>query len=194
MNKKKADELPIVAFESVEVWAEWLTENYSTSRGVWLKLWKRASGQESVTYAEALDIALCYGWIDGQKRPYDENSWLQRFTRRRLKSNWSKKNTEHAARLIKTGKMKSAGLAEIIAAKEDGRWDLAYDSPSNATIPEDFLKELKKHRKALGFFKTLNKANLYSIAYRLQTAKKPETRMKRMNVILEMMKKGKKFH
>ena len=194
MSKKKAGELPIIAFESIEAWARWLTENHATSKGVWLKLRKKASVQESVTYAEALDTALCYGWIDGQKKPYDESFWLQRFTRRRLNSKWSKKNTEHAARLIKTRKMKSAGLAEVKAAKNDGRWELAYDSQSNATIPEDFLRELKKDNKALEFFKTLNKTNLYSIAYRLQTAKKPETRVKRMNVILEMMKSGKKFH
>jgi uncharacterized protein YdeI (YjbR/CyaY-like superfamily) len=141
-----------------------------------------------------LDQALCYGWIDGQKKAYDEYSWLQKFTPRRAQSGWSKINTEHAERLIKNGQMQQAGLEAVEAAKADGRWQTAYDSPRNASVPEDFLKALAKNKKAKAFFETLNKANIYSIVYRLQTAKKPETREKRMQLILAMMDRGEKFH
>lgn len=187
-------ELPIVSFDSLKQWEGWLAKNHAKSVGVWLCLQKKSSGKKSPTYAEALDAALCCGWIDGQKKPHGENSWLQKFTRRRPRSGWSKKNTEHAERLIAAGKMKPAGLAEVATAKKDGRWEAAYDSPANATIPEDFLKALSQNKKAQAFFNTLNKANLYSIAYRLQTAKKPETRERRMKLILEMMATGMKFH
>jgi uncharacterized protein YdeI (YjbR/CyaY-like superfamily) len=165
----------------------------TTFKYVWLCIQKKGSAEKSPSYDEALDIALCYGWIDGQKNSHNENSWLQRFTPRRPRSGWSKKNTEHAERLMRARKMKPAGLAEIEAAKKDGRWKSAYDSPSNAIIPQDFLKALKQNKKAEIFFKSLNKTNLYSIAYRLQTAKKAETREKRIKTILEMMAKGKKF-
>jgi uncharacterized protein YdeI (YjbR/CyaY-like superfamily) len=196
MSKKieKTTELPIVSFDSVEKWEAWLSRNHNRSLGVWLCLQKKGAGVKSVTYAEALEVALCYGWIDGQKQPNDKDSWLQNFTRRRARSSWSKKNTEHAERLIRAGKMKPPGIAEVDAAKKDGRWKAAYDSQSKSTIPEDFLKELSRDKKALAFFNSLNNANLYSIAYRLQTAKKPETREKRMKKILEMMSKGKRFH
>lgn len=175
------------------MWAAWLKENHEHSAGVWLQIQKKNSSEKSPTYAEALDVALCYGWIDGQKNKHDESSWLQMFTPRRPRSSWSKKNTEHAERLIQNGKMKSAGLIQIEAAKRDGRWKAAYDSPSNATIPEDFLKALKQNKNAEASFKLLNKTNLYSIAYRLQTAKMPKTREKRMKTILEMLAKGEKF-
>lgn len=193
-TKKKTCEIDILSPESVKKWETWLNANYAGSNGVWLCIQKKGSAEKSPTYNEALDVALCYGWIDGQKNRNDENSWLQKFTPRRPRSGWSKKNTEHAERLIKSGKMKSPGLAEIEKAKKDGRWKAAYDSPSNAIIPEDFLKALKRNKKAEAFFKSLNKTNLYSIAYRLQTAKTPETREKRMKTILEMMSKGEKFH
>ena len=188
------DDLPIIAFESQSRWAKWLAENHAQPTGIWLRIFKKASGAASITYAEALDEALCYGWIDGQANKYDERSWLQKFTPRRKKSVWSKVNTQHVERLIKAGKMKAAGLKEIEAAKQDGRWQQAYDSPKNMTVPEDFLKELEKDSKAKTFFETLNKTNLYSIAFRLQTAKKPETREKRMKAILEMLARGEKFH
>ncbi|MEK2644965.1 YdeI/OmpD-associated family protein [Bdellovibrio sp. BCCA] len=192
--KKKSNQKDVLSFASAKQWQSWLRLNHTRSSGVWLQLQKKSSTEKSPTYAEALDVALCYGWIDGQKKAYDENSWLQRFTPRRPRSIWSKKNTEHAERLMRAGKMKKAGLAEIEAAKKDGRWKAAYDSPSKATIPEDFLKALKKNKKAEAFFNSLNKTNLFSIAYRLQTAKTPETRQKRMKLILEMMAKGEKFH
>ena len=164
------------------------------SDGILLRIYKKDSGVTSVTYAEALDQALCFGWIDGQKKPRDNESWLQKFTPRRAKGVWSKRNTEHAERLIKSGAMAPAGLKEVTAAKEDGRWKAAYDSPGSATPPDDFLTALNKNKKAKAFFETLNKSNIYAIVYRLQTAKKPETRTKRMKMILAMMARGEKFH
>ena len=161
---------------------------------MWLRIYKKGSGTASVTYAEALDVALCYGWIDSHKRPKDTRSWLQRFGPRRARSVWSRLNTQHAERLIKAGRMKPAGLREVEAARKDDRWQRAYDSPGATVIPADFLKELSKNKKAKSFFEGLNKANTYAIAYRLQTAKKPETRERRMRSILAMMAKGEKFH
>jgi uncharacterized protein YdeI (YjbR/CyaY-like superfamily) len=161
---------------------------------VWLRIYKKASGTASVTYAEALDVALCYGWIDSHKRPKDAVSWLQRFGPRTARSGWSRINTRHAERLIQAGKMKPAGLREVEAAKADGRWQRAYDSPAATAVPADFLQELSRSKKAKAFFEGLNKANVYAIAYRLQTAKKPQTREKRMKSILAMMARGEKFH
>jgi uncharacterized protein YdeI (YjbR/CyaY-like superfamily) len=192
--KRKSTSIKIVSFGTAKQWEAWLKANHAGSSGVWLQIQKKDSAKKSLTYAEALDVALCYGWIDGQKNRHDESSWLQKFTPRRPRSVWSKKNIENAERLILGGKMKPAGLVEIEAAKEDGRWKAAYDSPRTATIPEDFLKALRKNKKAEVFFKTLNKTNLFSIAYRLQTAKTSATREKRIAVILEMLAKGEKFH
>jgi uncharacterized protein YdeI (YjbR/CyaY-like superfamily) len=171
-----------------------LEKNHTESDGIWLRIFKKDSHEESLTYAEALDQALCYGWIDGQKRPFDQLSWLQKFTPRRPKSGWSKINTQHVERLIKAGIMTPAGMEAVEAAKADGRWETAYTSSRSATSPEDFLKELSKNKKAEAFFKTLNKANVYSIIYRLETAKKLETREKRMQTILAMLEQGKAFH
>ena len=184
----------IVAFRSEKEWERWLSKNHSKKNGIWIKYFKKDSDTKSVTYAEAIDAALCFGWIDSQAKKYDDRSWLQKFTPRRSKSIWSKRNREHVDRLIKDGKMKAAGLKEIEAAKNDGRWEQAYDSPKTMEIPEDLLKELSKNKKAKTFFETLNKTNVYSITWRLQTAKKPETRAARMKTILEMLKKGSKFH
>ncbi|HEU5124227.1 MAG TPA: YdeI/OmpD-associated family protein [Verrucomicrobiae bacterium] len=183
-----------LAFKSSAEFRSWLEENHADSDGVWLRIYKKDSGEKSITYAEALDQALCFGWIDGQKKAFDEISWIQKFTPRRAKSGWSKLNTEHAERLIKAGQMTRAGLEAVEAAKLDGRWKAAYDSPRNAAPPEDFLQALGKDNKAKAFFETLNRANIYAIVYRLQTAKKPETREKRMKMILEMLARGEKFH
>jgi uncharacterized protein YdeI (YjbR/CyaY-like superfamily) len=172
----------------------WLEKNHTESDGIWLRIFKKDSHEKSLTYAEALDHALCYGWIDGQKKPFDKLSWLQKFTPRRPKSGWSKINTQHVERLIKAGIMTPAGMEAAEAAKSDGRWETAYTSSRSAIPPEDFLKELSKNRKAEAFFKTLNKANVYSIVYRLETAKKPETREKRMKTILAILEQGKAFH
>jgi uncharacterized protein YdeI (YjbR/CyaY-like superfamily) len=184
----------ILRFKSPEDFRRWLDQNHAASDGIWLHFFKKNSGEESLTYAEALDQALCYGWIDSQVKPFDELSWLQKYTPRRSKSGWSKNNTLHIERLTKAGAMTPAGLKAVEAAKADGRWKTAYASPRNASPPEDFLKELGKNKKAKAFFETLNKANVYSIVYRLQTAKKPETREKRMKQILAMMDQGKTFH
>ncbi len=185
---------PIKPFSTVKKWHDWLVKNHTSPEGIWVQIFKKGSGKKTVTYAESLDEALCFGWIDGQKKSYDEESFIQKFTPRRAKSMWSKRNREHIARLIKEGRMKAAGLKEVEAAKKDGRWEQAYDAPSTMEVPADFLKELKKSKKGYEFFKTLNKTNLYSIAWRLQTAKKPETREIRMKMLIEMMKDNKKFH
>ena len=185
--------MAILSFPSSLGFRRWL-QNHRQSDGIWLRIYKKDSGVATVTYAEALDQALCFGWIDGQKKPYDKQSWLQKFTPRRPKSGWSKNNNQHAERLIQSRAMTSAGLKEVNAAKADGRWKAAYDSFSNARVPDDFLKALAKNKKAQAFFRTLNKTNLYSIAYRLQTAKKPETREKRMGAIVAQLARGEKFH
>src|ERR1700676_5231205 len=166
--------LEILTFKSPSAFRNWLEKNHAATEGIWLRVFKKDSREQSITYGEALDQALCYGWIDGQKKAYDDHSWLQKFTPRRPKSGWSKMNTRHAERLIESEKMAPAGLKEVEAAKRDGRWKAAYE--------------------AKAFFETLNKTNLYSIAYRLQTAKKPETREKRMKAIIAMLARGEKFH
>ena len=171
-----------------------MAKEHTRAPGLLLRIYKKASGVPSVTYAEALDQALCFGWIDGQKQPYDANSWVQKLTPRRAKGSWSKINVGHVDRLIREGQMTPAGLKEVEAAKSDGRWAAAYDSPANATVPPEFVKELARNAKAKQFYATLNKANLYSIAYRLQTARRPETRIKRMKLIIEMLARGEKFH
>ena len=193
-NKAVKPDLPTLAFTTTEDFTSWLAKHHKVSSGIWIRLFKIKSGVPTITYAEALDIALCYGWIDGQKKAYDTESWLQKFTPRRHKSIWSKRNREHVERLDKSGMMEAAGIEEVEAAKADGRWEQAYESSTNMIVPTDFLNELAKNKKAEAFFKTLNKTNIYSIVWRLQTAKKPETRNKRMKAILEMLKKGEKFH
>jgi uncharacterized protein YdeI (YjbR/CyaY-like superfamily) len=187
-------ELPVISFASQDEWEAWLEKNHVSCCGIWLRIYKKDSGVKSISYPEALDGALCYGWIDGLKRPFDAKSWIQRFTPRRPKSLWSRINTSHVERLARLEKIKPAGVAAIEAAKKDGRWDAAYHSPGKAAIPKDFLAALSNNKKAKAFFAMLNKTNLYSIAWRLQTAKKPETRERRMKAILQMLAKEKKFH
>jgi uncharacterized protein YdeI (YjbR/CyaY-like superfamily) len=185
---------PIHTFSTVKAWRAWLTKNHKKPEGICLRFYKKASGKKSITHGEALDEALCFGWIDGRADKYDNESWVQKFTPRRPRSVWSKRNREHVARLIGEKRMTPAGLKEVEAAKQDGRWSAAYDSPKNMEVPADFIRELKKDEKGYEFFKTLNKANTYAIAWRLQTAKKPETREKRMKALLEMLAQGKKLH
>ena len=187
-------ELPTLPFESKKKWADWLAKQHDKSTGVWLKLSKKATGILSVTYVEALDVALCYGWIDGQKGSFDEKYFLQKFTPRRPKSIWSKINTEKAEKLIASGEMKPSGLKAIEAAKLDGRWDAAYESQKNISIPEDFQAALEKNKKAKAFLATLNSANRYAFLFRIQTAKKAETRAKRISQFVEMLERGEKFH
>lgn len=185
--------LPTIPFESSEEFEAWLQENHDSCPGLWLKIYKKDTKIKTVTYAQALDVALCFGWIDGQKKSLDEQSWIQKFCPRTPKSNWSKVNIGHVERLIKDGRMRPAGHNAIEKAKADGRWDNAYDPPSKMTIPDDFLKELSKNKKAEDFFKTLNKTNLFSIGFKLQTAKKVETREKRMKEIIEKLARGEKL-
>lgn len=189
-----SEEIPVISFSSADEWKEWLAANHDKPNGIWLRFFKKDAGVTAMGYAEALDEALCYGWIDGQVKKYDELSWLQKFTPRRPRSVWSKRNVEHVERLTKAGRMQPPGLRQVEAARADGRWQKAYDSSANMEMPDDFLKAIAKDRKAAAFFETLNRANKYAIAWRLQTAKKPETREKRMKAILEMLKKGEKFH
>jgi uncharacterized protein YdeI (YjbR/CyaY-like superfamily) len=187
-------ELPILPFASQSKWADWLAKQHDKSAGVWLKLSKKDSGIASVTYAEALDIALCYGWIDGQKGSFDEKYFLQKFTRRGSKSIWSKINTEKVERLTASGQMKAAGLKAVEAAKADGRWATAYEGQKNMSIPEDFQSALDKSKKARAFFATLNSVNRYAILFRIHTAKKEETRAKRIKQFIEMLEKNEKIH
>jgi uncharacterized protein YdeI (YjbR/CyaY-like superfamily) len=194
MPKKVKEEIRILAFPTQQRFEMWLDKNHVSLPVLWIRFFKKGSRKKSITYAEAVDTALCYGWIDSQLKTYDTESYIQKFTPRGPKSVWSKINTERAARLIKDKRMQPSGIAQITAAKKDGRWSRAYDSPKNMSVPADFLNELKKHKKALIFFKTLNRANIYAIAWRLHTAKTPKTRSKREKTILEMLDKGKSFH
>ena len=180
---------------SAREWERWLERNHGVAaEGVWLRLFKKGRSDATLDYAQAVEVALCFGWIDGQKRTHDESSWVQRFTPRRARSGWSKVNTERVERLIAEGRMRPAGLREVELAKEDGRWARAYDPPSAATVPEDFLVELRKHKKAAAFFATLDKRNVYAVVYRLQTAKTEATRAKRMQAMIEMFDRGEKLH
>lgn len=191
---KSTSEIQVIGFTSSKEWRKWLAKNHSLTSGLWIRIFKKDSGIKTITYAEALEDALCYGWIDGQKNKYDATSFLQKFTPRRPKSMWSKRNTEIVERLIKENKMQKQGLKQIELAKADGRWQQAYDSPKNMKIPEDFLLLLSKDKKAKLFFEGLNKSNHFAIAFRLHTAKKPETREKRLKEFLSMMSAGIKIH
>ena len=183
-------ELPILPFESKKKFADWLAKNHDKSAGLWLKIAKKATGISTVTYAEALDVALCYGWIDGQKGSFDEQYFLQKFTPRRPKSIWSKINVEKVEGLIASGEMKPAGLKADEAAKQDGRWDAAYASQKNIVVPTDFQSALEKNKKAKAFFETLTGSRRYSFLFRIETAKKAETREKRIRQFVEMLAKG----
>ena len=190
----KSKDLPILPFASKKKWADWLAKQHDKSAGVWLKLAKKDSGIASVTYDEALDVALCYGWIDGQKNGFDEQYWLQKFTPRGAKSIWSKINTMKAEKLIASGEMRHAGLKAIELAKQDGRWDAAYESQKNISIPDDFQSVLDKNKKAKAFFATLNSVNRYAILFRIHNAKKAETRVKRIQQFIEMLEKKEKIY
>lgn len=191
---KSPTTLPILQFEGQKDWASWLTENHESSLGVWLQLAKKGSDVQSISYDEAIEVALCFGWIDGQKQAHSEQFWLQKFTRRSDKSVWSKINRDKALALIKTGKMKPAGLQEVERAKSDGRWDAAYDSASKATIPTDFQFALDSNARAKNFFATLDSRNRYAILFRIQTAKKAETRAKKIAQFVQMLERHEKVH
>jgi uncharacterized protein YdeI (YjbR/CyaY-like superfamily) len=186
-------EQPIIAFANAAQFRQWLTRHHADHPGIWLKIAKKASGIPTVTYAEALDEALCFGWIDGQKKTFDETAFLQKFTKRGKRSVWSKINVGHVARLEKEGRMKPDGLAAVDAAKADGRWEGAYHSFSTAEMPEDFLAALAQEPDAKAFFKTLNKTQRYGFFFRITTAKKTETRSKRIADFVAMLKRGEKL-
>ena len=188
------DSLPILLFETQEDLHSWLSENCAQQTGVWIKIAKKASGKKSVSYSEALEEALCYGWIDATKKSYDELYFLQKFTPRRAKSIWSKVNVDKVTSLIAAGKMQPSGFAVAEAAKSDGRWERAYDSSSTITIPADFQKELDKYPKANEFFASLNNTETYSILWRLQTTKNPELRKNKIVKYVAMLNNGEKLH
>lgn len=179
------------SFPNSQALDEWMAENHANATELWVRIYKSASGKPSVTWADCVVEAIRYGWIDGQKKALDDSSYLQRLSPRKPGSNWSKKNREYAQKLIQEGRMTPAGLAHVEAAKNDGRWENAYAGSADMEMPEDFLKALNKLPKAKKFFATLNRQNVFSIYYRLHTAKKPETRAKRMAEILSMLEKEK---
>jgi uncharacterized protein YdeI (YjbR/CyaY-like superfamily) len=185
---------PVLTFKSPEKWRTWLAKNDKLFTGVWLSLRKKGSPQEGLTYPEALDIALCYGWIDGQKKGGDEHFFLQRFTPRAKRSIWSKINCGHIQRLIDAGQMQAAGLAEVERAKADGRWEAAYLPQSRSTMPDDLKAALDAHPKAKAFFAKLSSQNRYAILFRLQLARKPETRARKLEAFVKMLIEEKKFH
>ena len=191
---KNSAEAPIIAFETQHHWSTWLEEHHAEPAGVWLKIAKKESGIPTVTYAEALEIALCYGWIDGQKRAFDDRYFLQRFTPRRPKSIWSRVNRDKVMALIAEGRMQAAGLAEVERAQRDGRWDAAYQSQRTITVPDDFQIALDAKPQAKAFFGTLNSANRYAVLWRIQTAKKSETRAARIETLVAMLARGEKIH
>ncbi|MFL5783113.1 MAG: YdeI/OmpD-associated family protein [Bacteriovoracaceae bacterium] len=184
----------VLSFKSQSLFRKWLVKNHASHHGIWLRIFKKGADEKSIAYQEALEEALCFGWIDGQKDKYDDESWLQKFSPRLSKSVWSARNIKIVKKLIEEKRMHRSGLLQVENAKADGRWDKAYESQKDAAIPEDFLSRVKKNKKAFKFFLTLNKTNLYSIYWRLQTAKKPETRERRIVAIIAMLEKGEKFH
>ncbi len=189
-----ADPLPVVSFESTDAWDAWLTAHAADSPGLWLKIAKKGSAGRSISYSDALDVALCHGWIDGQKGRLDDEYWLQRFTPRKPGSKWSKINTERAAALIASGRMRPAGLREVERAQGDGRWEQAYESQSRVTVPEDLARALAANQRARAFFATLDSTNRYAILYRIGTAKRPETRAKRIDAFVAMLSEHKKIY
>ncbi|MGN6275237.1 MAG: YdeI/OmpD-associated family protein [Solirubrobacterales bacterium] len=189
-----ADELPILLFAGPAELEAWLEENHASSPGLWLKIAKKGAGETSVSYAEALELALAFGWIDSQKRGFDETHFLQRFTPRRPRGRWSRINREKAEALIEAGRLRPTGLAEVEAAKADGRWEAAYEGQRTAQVPPDLRRELDANPAAAEFFAGLDSANRYAIVYRLNEAKKPETRERRLRKFVAMLERGEKIH
>jgi uncharacterized protein YdeI (YjbR/CyaY-like superfamily) len=193
MTSAKPD-LPIIAFPSQEAWDAWLAGQPATSPGLWLKFAKKSAGVPSVTKAEAIETALCHGWIDGQLDKLDNDWWLTRFTPRGPRSKWSRINRATASKLIEAGRMTQAGLREVERAKADGRWDAAYESQGTAAVPDDLRDALDANDNAKAFFATLDSANRYAILYRIQDAKKPETRARRIATYVTMLAEHKTIH
>jgi uncharacterized protein YdeI (YjbR/CyaY-like superfamily) len=188
------DGLPVIPFVSAGDWEAWLEANHAASDGVWIKMAKKDSGIESVRYPEVLDSAICFGWIDGRREALDERHFLQRFTPRRPRSRWSRINREKAERLIAEGRMRPAGLAQVEVARADGRWDAAYEGQRTIAVPEDLQRELDARPEAKAFFAALNSQNRYAILYRLQEAKKPETRARRLTKFVAMLEAQETIH
>jgi uncharacterized protein YdeI (YjbR/CyaY-like superfamily) len=188
------EELSIHLFAGREEMEEWLEENHASSNGIWLKIAKKGAAEPSATYEEAVELSLCFGWIDSQVRRFDDQHYLQRFTPRRPRGRWSKINRKKAEALIAAGKMRPSGLEEIEAAKADGRWEAAYEGQRTATVPPDLQRELDANPKAAAFFAALSSANRYAIIYRLDDAKKPETRERRLKKFVDMLERGEKIH
>jgi uncharacterized protein YdeI (YjbR/CyaY-like superfamily) len=193
MAKSKRD-LPVIAFKSQEAWNEWLAAQAAHSEGVWLKLAKKSSGIASVSKSEAVDTALCHGWIDGQLDSFDDQYSLVRFTPRRPGSKWSERNRARALQLIELGRMLPSGMRELERAQQDGRWGAAYAPQSSAQVPDDLRLALKRNAKAARFFETLNRANRYAILYRVHNAKKAETRAARIEKFVTMLAAGETIH
>jgi uncharacterized protein YdeI (YjbR/CyaY-like superfamily) len=188
------DSTETLPFETPAQLETWLEANHETQRELWVRMFKKDSGTPSVTWNDCVIAALTWGWIDGQRKSLDEISFLQRLTPRRAKSNWSKKNCEHAERLILEGRMRPSGLAHVHAARQDGRWEQAYSGSADMVIPEDFLEELHKNADAERFFATLDRRNLYAIYHRIQTAKRPETRARRIAQMIAQLARGEALH
>jgi uncharacterized protein YdeI (YjbR/CyaY-like superfamily) len=184
------DGLPTIRFSSPAEWEDWLEDNHAEFEGVWIQIARKDAGIESVRYPEVLENALCFGWIDGRREALDERHFLQRFTPRRPRSKWSQINRETAERLIAEGRMRTAGLAEVERAKADGRWEAAYKGQKSSTVPEDLQRELDARPKAKAYFSELDSQNRYAILYRLQDAKKPETRARRLAKFVTMLEAG----
>jgi uncharacterized protein YdeI (YjbR/CyaY-like superfamily) len=187
-------DLPVLSFENQRAFEAWLSKNHATARGVWIRMAKAKTGIASINYSQALEIALCWGWIDGQSRRIDDAWFVQKFTPRGRRSLWSKINCARADALIAAGRMKAAGLAEVERARQDGRWARAYDSPSRAVVPEDLAAAMKRNRRASAFFAGLDSRNRYAILHRIQTAKKPETRARRIAEFVRMLARGEKVY
>jgi len=187
-------DLPTLQVADRAAWEQWLEQNHATSPGVWLRFAKKGSPEKTVVHADALDVALCFGWIDGQGAPDNEHFYLVRFTPRRPRSKWSQNNREKVQQLIAEGRMRPAGLAAIEAAKQDGRWEAAYEPQSRATVPEDFQRALDANPKAKEFFETLKGVNRYAFLYRIQDAKRPETRAKRIERFVAMLAERQTLH
>jgi uncharacterized protein YdeI (YjbR/CyaY-like superfamily) len=187
-------DLPILHVASRAEWEAWLDENHATSPGVWLQFARKGAEASSVSRTDALELALCYGWIDSQAAKFDDSFWLQRFTRRRRRSKWSRVNRDAVEELIAAGKMKPSGLAEVEAARADGRWDGAYASPRNITVPDDLRARLDTSPSARDFFDKLDSQNRYAILFRIEDAKKPETRARRIEKFVEMLEQNKKIY
>jgi uncharacterized protein YdeI (YjbR/CyaY-like superfamily) len=187
------ENLPVILFDTEQNFINWLGENVGKT-GLWIRIAKKNSGIVSITYEQAVEVALCFGWIDGLKKKYDEKTWIQRFSPRKPTSQWSKINKEKALKLIETGKMQPSGLAAIEISKNKGTWDNAYDSQKNKQVPDELQAELNKNPEAAEFFNSLNSVNKYAIIYRLQVSRNPEIRAKKLTQFIEMLKRKEKIH